>query len=90
MLRYDLDGVSEGGYLLNLLKEKELQVLEVGLREADLLCDVEVDDLRRVLFYLLLLREHQVGLHGNRAELVEIWHRVLKADRVEQDLHAKD
>lgn len=45
MLRYDLDGISEGRNLLNFLKEKELQVLEIGLREADLLCDVEVDDL---------------------------------------------
>jgi hypothetical protein len=74
MLRYDLDGISEGRNLLNFLKEKELQVLEVGLREADLLCDVEVDDLRRVLFDLLLFREHQVGLNGNRAKLVEIRH----------------
>ena len=74
MLRYDLDGVSEGGDLLNLLKEKELQVLEVGLREADLLCDVEVDDLRGVLFDLLLFREHKVGLYGDRAKFVEIRH----------------
>jgi hypothetical protein len=61
---------------LELLQEQKLEVLKVELCEPYLICDVEVDDLGGVLFDLLLLRELEVSLHGYRAELAEVRHRV--------------